>query len=196
MENNDLLKKLRESTAALHKQIEKQNPAQALLNHSIDLESYKLLLLQNYQAYRHIEDQIAPFLPYLKADKAVRLKSDIEELEMVSPNTYTYSDSSLELSINSLAEAFGAAYVMEGSALGGMIIAKHLPHCEQLRGLKKQHFFNGDKSCLTTWNLFKQELARQNFDHKEVQALLEKAEETFLFFENSYRENPICMPQQ
>lgn len=182
MSNKNTLEKLREATAALHQRLEQQNPAQAILDHSIDLETYQSLLLQNYQAYEYLEARIATFLPQLKADKAERLKIDLEGLKLIP-----LSDPPMDISITSPAEAFGAAYVVEGSALGGMVIAKHLKQCGLLKELEPQHFFNGDKASLGTWKLYKQELSRKEFNQREEQELLAKARETFLFFESVFR---------
>lgn len=184
--SNTLLEKLRATTAGLHDRIEKDNPAQAILDHSIDLETYKNLLLLNFQAYKHLEDRMASFLPQLKLDKAARLKSDLEAFKTTLP-----ADPPTEVSIASRAEALGAAYVMEGSALGGMVIAKHLQQCEELGELPPQHFFNGDKGCLKDWNAFKEELARQELSPQQEEEVLAKARESFLFFESVYRQSEV-----
>lgn len=184
--SNTLLEKLRHTTAGLHDRIEKDNPAQAILDHSIDLETYKNLLLLNFQAYKHLEDRMASFLPQLKLDKAARLKTDLEVFKTTLP-----ADPPTEVSIASRAEALGAAYVMEGSALGGMVIAKHLQQCEELGELPPQHFFNGDKGCLKDWNAFKEELARQELNPQQEEEVLAKARESFLFFESVYRQSEV-----
>lgn len=180
-----ILEQLKEATASLHEQIEQQNPAQDILNHSIDLPAYKELLLQNYHAYRHVESQTAPFLPFLGADKSDRLREDLEALNL-SP-----VERNLDFQVQNRAEAFGAAYVVEGSALGGMVLAKHLQQCEQLKGLGDQQFFSGDKDSLSTWKRFKQELVAQEFSDEEKEELLAKAQETFLFFEKAYQQQEL-----
>lgn len=189
MSNKNLLEKLRAATGDLHERLEQQNLARHIVDHSIDRETYKKLLLQNYQAYQHLEGPISAFLPELKGNKAARLKTDLEALKMDLPAPV--SDLQEPLEINSLPQAFGAAYVVEGSALGGMVIAKHLPKCEQLQGLQPQQFFSGDKGCLTTWSYFKEELAKQDLSEAEEQELLEKAKETFLFFERVFNQEVL-----
>jgi len=185
MSQNNLLLQLRETTAALHERIEQKNPAQAILDHSMDQEGYIQLLLQNYSAYRPLEQEIAAFLPFFQAGKAARLSRDLEALSVFpEPEEYDFK-------IRTVAEAFGAAYVLEGSALGGMVIAKHLTQCEQLKDLEAQHFFNGDKSSLNSWNLYKQELARQDFNEIQKGELLAKARESFLFFERSFERKQL-----
>ena len=189
MSNNNLLENLREATGELHERLEQQNLARHIVDHSIDLETYKKLLLQNYQAYQHLEGQISEFLPELKGNKAPRLKTDLEALKIALPAPVSDLQESLE--INSLPEAYGAAYVVEGSALGGMVIAKHLPKCERLQGLEPQQFFSGDKSCLTKWSNFKGLLSQQDFNEAEEQELLGKAKETFLFFERVFNQEVL-----
>jgi len=183
--NHTVLEKLRLETAALHQRLEDDNPAQAILNHSMDLDGYKTLLLQNYLAYRCMEGQIKRHLPQLSMDKTERLEADLRDLG-IAPDAYLSSDTP-DFEIQSVAQAYGAAYVVEGSAMGGMVIAKHLRKCEALQDLKKQHFFSGDKSSLTSWKHFKEELQRQEFDPRQKEELLAAAKEAFLVFEKFFQ---------
>lgn len=183
--NHTVLEKLRLETTDLHQRLEDDNPAQAILNHSMDLDGYKSLLLQNYLAYKCMEDQIRPYLPQLSMDKTERLKTDLLGLG-IAPDTYLSHDTP-EFEIRTVAQAFGAAYVVEGSAMGGMVIAKHLKQCEALQELKQQHFFSGDKSSLTSWKHFKEELLRQEFDSGQKEELLAAAKEAYLVFEKFFQ---------
>ena len=169
MNQNSLLQQLRQTTAPLHERIEQKNPARAILDHSIGLE-----------AYSRLEPGIAVVLPFFKADKAARLYRDLVALNI------TPQPEPDEFEINSVAEAFGAAYVLEGSALGGMLIAKHLSQCAQLKALPSQHFFSGDKASLAPWKLFQQELAVRDFNEPQTAELLYKARESFLLFERPF----------
>ena len=146
----------------------------------MDLEGYKELLLLNYAAYGHMEQEIVAFLPFLESGKTVRLARDLEALGILPEPEESHFE------IYSVPEAFGAAYVLEGSALGGMVIARHLARCEQLKDLQPQHFFNGEKNTLNSWKLFQQELALQDFDEAQTEELLVKARESFLFFERVF----------
>lgn len=183
--SHTVLEKLRQETAALHERLEDDNPAQAILNHTMDMDGYKSLLLQNYLAYRYMEGQIKMHLPQLSMDKTQRLEADLLDLG-VSPDGYLSNDTP-EFEIQSEAQAFGAAYVVEGSAMGGMVIAKHLRKCEALQDLKQQHFFNGDKSSLTSWKHFKEELEARTFDPQQEEELLAAAKEAFLVFEKFFQ---------
>ena len=96
-------------------------------------------------------------------------------------------------SCNNIAEAFGAAYVVEGSALGGMVISRNISKCDGLSELKEQVFFSGDRENLRSWEVFKKQLSEQNFSEEEAAAATEKAMETFRFFGKVFRsEAPSC----
>jgi heme oxygenase len=173
--------KFKEATKDLHQQVEEENLARFIMDHSIDLETYKLLLLQNFLAYQHTEEAIAPFISGFEGTKHEQLQKDLDELQI--------SVVALEagFSCSNRAEAFGAAYVVEGSALGGMVLARNISKCSGLSSVEKHHFFNGDKDNLKSWNNFKNQLSNQDFSEEEQVQAIEKAKETFRFFREVFR---------
>ena len=183
--------KLKEETRELHDQIEEKNLAKQIMDGSIDLETYKLLLLQNYVAYQKTETEIKKFLSNYKGNKHLQLEQDLENLtsiDLIPPKNDNFQ-------CNSTAEALGAAYVVEGSALGGMVLAKKLKQCPALENLPPQNFFNGDKENLKDWQNFKKELEAYPFTKAEELEAIEKARETFRFFKNIFDQKfPILDP--
>lgn len=184
-----MIEKLKEETRELHEQIEDKNLARYIMDHSMDLETYKLLLLQNYLAYRETETEIQKFLPHYEGKKHEQLKQDLEQLgifEGIPPKNNTFV-------CHSRAEALGAAYVVEGSALGGMVLAKNLSKCKGLNQISRHFFFNGSKDNLEDWKAFKAELEKYSFSLVEEKEAIEKAKDTFRFFKNIFdREVKIC----
>lgn len=178
----ELIKKLKEETRVLHEQIEEQNLAKQIMDHSIDVETYKLLLLQNYIAYRETETEIKKFLPAYTGKKHLQLKQDLEQLQV--PTEIPLENAIFEC--HSTAEALGAAYVVEGSALGGLLLAKNIKKCTALANIDRHYFFNGEKANLQDWNSFKEELEGHNFSKAEEQEAIEKAKDTFRFFERVF----------
>ncbi|MHA6281037.1 biliverdin-producing heme oxygenase [Salinimicrobium sp. CAU 1759] len=174
--------KLKAETQELHDQIEEKNLARQIMDGSIDLETYKLLLLQNYIAYKHTETEIHRFLPNYTGSKHLQLRRDLENLEM----TTAIPPKNVDFQCNSPAEALGAAYVVEGSALGGMVLAKKLKNCPALEGLPAQNFFNGDKENLKEWRNFKEQLEHYPFSQSEEVEAIQKAKDTFRFFEKIF----------
>ena len=175
-----MLQKLRTNTSVLHKEIEKDNTAGLIMDHSIKLEEYKLLLLQNYLAYKIVEDEIKQFQPQFSTDKSERLAKDLEMLgvNFKEPLSFLKDDFQCKDEI----EALGAAYVLEGSAMGGMLIAKEIQHCPNLASISKHHFFNGDRKNVQGWNEFMKKVNVREFSEEEIQKASLKAQQTFRFF--------------
>lgn len=177
-----MIEKLKEETRELHEQIEDKNLARQIMNHSIDLETYKLLLLQNYLAYRHTETEIQRFVANYEGKKHLQLRQDLDQLGLSGEILF---EGAL-FKCHSKAEALGAAYVVEGSALGGMVLAKNIKNCSALDHIERHFFFNGNKENLEDWKSFKQELENYSFSGAEEKQAVEKAKETFLFFESIF----------
>lgn len=179
MEPTMMLEKLREATHALHKEVEKDNLANLIISHKISLEEYKLLLYQNFVAYKITEEEIARHLEEFNGTKHKQIKKDLENLDINTSGIIL--DQNL-FKCNNRAEAFGAAYVVEGSALGGMMISKEVFNCSGLNSIKIHHFFNGDRQNIKDWRNFTRLLKNQQFTLAEEDEATNKAKETFQFF--------------
>jgi heme oxygenase (biliverdin-IX-beta and delta-forming) len=182
-----MIEKLREATRVLHEQVEEENLAGFIMDHTITPEQYKLLIYQNYVAYKETETKIKQFLPDYPANKHVLLQQDMELLNL-DVDLSTGDDISFQC--QNTAEALGAAYVVEGSALGGMVIAKNLKQCGKLQEIDQFYFFNGNRDGLTYWKQFKKELETTQLSVEEENQAIEKAKETFLFFQKIFRLRP------
>lgn len=174
----EMLKKLKEETRILHEQIEAQNLARRILDHSIDLDTYKLLLCQNYLAYRKTETEIKKIFPNYRDKKHRQLQKDLEQFHVPIP----LSCEDEFFKCESKAEALGATYVVEGSALGGLLLAKNISKCQNLAGIEQHYFFNGNKNNLHDWNNFKKALQDYTFTEVEEAEAIAKAKATFRFF--------------
>ncbi len=174
-----MLNKLREETEVLHREIEKDNLAGLIISHKIRLDQYKLLLLQNYLAYAVTEQEIAKHFPSYEAVKSPQLQKDLHRLNVSIPSLESFKE---KFSIANEAEAYGAAYVVEGSALGGMLISKELSHCPSLAGIESHSFFNGNRQNINGWKTFCKKLKKKEFSPAEEELALRKARQTFEFF--------------
>lgn len=184
-----MLTKLKNATEELHREIEKDNIAGLIISNEISLEDYKLLLLQNYIAYSITEPAIAKYLDHYQIQKSPRLLKDLDQLGVIYAPRPQLRE---RFRIINRAEAFGAAYVVEGSALGGMMISKQIPHCPGLKEIKDHHFFNGDRGNVKSWNAFSKFLKKQEFTALEEIQAIDKARDTFLFFGEVFRTTVIA----
>lgn len=177
-----MLNRLREATAELHKKLEGDNLANKIMDHSISLEEYKLLLYQNFVAYCTVEEQLAAFIPQNDNNKSENLKKDLAAMGITNFDCDVLS----EFQCKNEAEAIGAAYVIEGSAMGGMIIGKEVHNCEALKHLPEQNFFSGSRNSIKGWNAFLKFLRSREFSETEKQLAATKAQETFKLFEEAF----------
>lgn len=178
-----MLNKLREETRELHEKLEGNNLASRIIDHSISREEYEILLYQNLLAYAKVEDAIREFLPSEDILKSQRLRKDLKELGVEQAN----ASWDIQFDCTNEAEAIGAAYVVEGSAMGGLMIGKEISNCEALKDLPPQHFFSGSKDAAKGWNLFLKRLRNNSFSEDEIFAASEKAKETFRLFEAAFK---------
>ncbi|MCF4102737.1 biliverdin-producing heme oxygenase [Gillisia sp. M10.2A] len=180
-----MLSKLREATHQLHKEIEKDNLADLIISHEITLDQYKKLLLQNHTAYRIVEAEITKYIPEYTSEKTVHLQKDLDLLELENPYLEEYT---LKFKCTSVAQAIGARYVIEGSSLGGIMIATHLKDCANLQDLTKHNFFNGDRDGVMSWNKYCKDLKKIDFTAAQEKEAIQKAMDTFNFFGKVFRE--------
>ena len=180
-----MLNSLRNATKQLHEDLEKENLAAQIISHDISLENYKLLLLQNYISYKITEDEIVKFIPAYTSDKSIKLAKDLEKLEV---DVSIYKEFKSKFVLNSYEEALGAAYVVLGSALGGMYISKEIPNCPELQGIPGPYFFSRDRDGVKSWNIFVKELNSKDFTEAQIIEASKKARETFKFFALIFKE--------
>lgn len=184
----EILENLRAQTKSLHEQIEQENKAKYILDHSITQEAYKLLLLQNYIAYRVTESEIKRFIPEFSTDKSERLAVDLQQLAVGIPTEIEVFQQ--DFSCNNILESLGASYVLEGSAMGGMVLARELKYCDKI-AVENHHFFNGDRNNAKSWNTFLKKIKKTEFSEEEQEIVIEKAKDTFLFFGKVFRYEPV-----
>ena len=185
-----MINKLKEATTPLHEEIEKENLAARIMSHDITEEEYKLLLLQNYVVYTVMETALTKKLANYTGDKSQRLEKDLLNLNIDYSIVREYRDKFI---LTTKAEAMGAAYVVEGSSLGGMMIAKEIKNCDALSHIKSHHFFNGDRSNVKSWNSFSKTLKQEIFTPLEEIQAIDKAKETFIFFGEVF--NTVKLPE-
>ncbi|WP_312900348.1 biliverdin-producing heme oxygenase [Chryseobacterium taichungense] len=119
---------LKQNTAEYHDAAEKLFNSEKIFNRTFTLEDYKKIIHTNYLMLLNSEEEIFSklsdrFSEKLQLDDRKKLsliEEDLKSLELKS------STASHELILANESEALGAMYVIEGSTLGGNVIAKQL----------------------------------------------------------------------
>lgn len=183
-----MLDYLKKNTAAIHQKVEQDNLAKYIIDHTISQDNYQKLLLQNFKFYHTIEQALlrkkhlinASLHPFLSTQKSELLAKDLQsaayEVEVEQIRQYDHP-------IPSENAALGALYVSEGSALGGLLISKHLHQCPALQSIPEHHFFKNDvSSILSRWKTFRQTVEEHFGGDAGKEEVLQSAIKTFELF--------------
>lgn len=179
---------LKEQTLAAHQALEK-----ILISHlkAIDITGdYLKLLKWFYNFYAPLERQILHHLPSdLIDDYRLRRKSDllINDIQSLNGDMNVQADFTKPIvSINNVAEALGAMYVLEGSTLGGSVISKlimnRLPACSEAN---VTFFLGYGSETMAMWERFKLILNHYPLDDSQKDSVINSANQTFIKFKQS-----------
>ncbi|AKD54437.1 biliverdin-producing heme oxygenase [Spirosoma radiotolerans] len=186
----NLLERLRQETRPLHEQTEQLFYTKALKNGTLSVAEYSHLLQthlvfhqalesaidRNEEFFRDYEPEVRRKTPWLLADLAHLPQA----LPVPMPELFAdWSPVSL----------LGAAYVGEGSMLGGSVIGRMLQQNEAIKPLVAQgRFYQGYGSALgNNWKKFGAFLTQQGTPYAD--AVVAAADETFSVYQSIFLAN-------
>lgn len=186
---------LKKETKVNHQQLEKALVKQMRL---INTKGEYIKLLQLFYGYfGALEEKINEFiLPHnleeeheFQRRKTKKIVEDIDVYSGVIPEKAT--DEDLPEITNQL-QAFGALYVIEGSTLGGKVIAKMMQRQMETDAIEGFTFFHGyGDETESRWASFKELLNKQATDISEKEKVVKAADETFAKFQMWVDKNPV-----
>lgn len=177
---------LKDKTAGRHKQLEKEMYVDEIFNRSLTLQQYKNLILINYLTHTILENKVYDALPQTLQNelaiasrkKVTALQNDIRHLEL-DTSLIDINDISLP-DFSDTAGLLGAMYVVEGSSLGGHVIAKQLKQIPALQHLNFFYYTFYGEEISAKWKAFLKVLNRE-VSAAANEASIQKANETFDF---------------
>ena len=188
-----LTEELKENTREIHLAAEKKMIV--TLKKIETKEDYIQLLNWLYGFYAPLEELIRKqltednFPGIVKRSRTEYILWDIRESGLTLPEPIYCEQLPI---IDSFHSALGALYVLEGSTLGGRIIAGMISR--QLGSLQSLSYFNGyGAETGNMWTLFK-DLLNQPLTIEQQREIITSAEDTFLTF-NSWIEKYELQPQ-
>lgn len=181
-----LATQLKEKTAEVHSRLEGRLD---MFNRMQTLEDYKKLLVKFYQFYRPVEKLLHPHLQILALpgrEKLHLLTRDLLQLGFTQKELDALPDSHELPELKTLSQAVGTLYVLEGSTLGGQVIARHLSSKLQIIPENGGLFFSGyQNKTMEMWLSFKDFLNHYETSHiHETPNVLESATNTFSTLEH------------
>lgn len=145
-----LLAELRAQTKELHEQIEKEMP---LMRADFSQAQYNQLLQRFLSFLQPLNSSVFERDEWLKlpGDWAARrhfnriaaLEDDLRYLKATNKPSISCPSRDFLLEVSEFPQAIGCAYVLEGSSLGGQVIARHLQHKFGLSAGKGASYFSG-----------------------------------------------------
>ncbi|WP_295129172.1 biliverdin-producing heme oxygenase [uncultured Chitinophaga sp.] len=145
---------------------------------------YTALLKMFYGFYHPIEQQLDAYLAPGLPDFPERRKSAaiLQDLEVLGEDTANLPLAGDIPQIDSYAAALGASYVLEGSTLGGSIIAKMISSQLGRQPGKGFSFFSGyGENTMPMWQVFRAQLNKLSGANDQELAV-RTAKQTFLKF--------------
>lgn len=176
---------LKAKTKILHDRVEAHFNSQRIFDGSFSVVDYRNLIRYNYLFLLHFEDAVfsaitpqnAQQLDLEKRRKLASIKKDLEVLNIEESATLT------PVEIKNEAEAFGILYVMEGSTLGGNVIAKQLSKHPEFKDLSFSYFRCYGENTGSFWKNFK-EILDQRIAEENHQDCISGAEKAYRFLLN------------
>lgn len=203
METTNILETLREETAPYHNEIEQNQYAKGIMDHSMTIEEYREYLERFYGFIVPLERQFADwpeweeydfdFKPRIKADL---LEKDLLALSMDRKRLQTIPLCGDLPDVSSFSRTLGCLYVLEGSTLGGQMITRQLRQFLPIDPQTNAHYFNSyGQDVRTRWNEFRELLQRVSAEGADNGAhIVNTAKETFKLLNKWIKFRPDWRP--
>lgn len=186
-----ILQALRTETADLHKQTEKHFYGKEILEGSLTKESYADMMQKNFMVFAATEELFArKFKEFFSTEGTYTPSVYRKQLLQEDLRNLGIEEVKLSVSVPQIKDAcflLGMIYVMEGSMLGGSLIAAKLRNTPALRGLQESRFYNADKEEIKRWRAFCKFISNLRFSPAQRASLLAGAEAFFRFHISIYK---------
>lgn len=161
---------LKQHTAEYHDAAEKLFNSGKIFDKTFTLEDYKKIIGTNYlmllnaeaEIFRNLSDRFSEKLQLHNRKKLPLIEKDLDSLALKTQSA------SEELEFSGKYEALGAMYVIEGSTLGGNVIAKQLSKTEGFDQVTFNFFGCYRENTGPMWKSFKEvldsEVTEENYD--------------------------------
>lgn len=172
-----LLDEIRVNTHDVHVRLHDHPMTKPLVSSMLDLDHYKLVISTFEKFYTALSLQLPD--EYVSQLNLPALKKDLISLNI---NTNAIKPCELPIIVCNKDSIYGMLYVIEGSRMGGQVIAKNVNKTLNLNNTNGLAFFTGNgKSTATHWKSFIQKLQSKNLDKDSC---IKAAEQTFLLLEH------------
>ena len=181
-----ITERLKSETRPQHEALETVAFSKKIMDGSLGLAEYKVLLSHNYIVNSLIEEKLQAMHEFktiegLNFDQRLKTDKLIADLEVLQLDKEALDAQKPHFELNDKYEALGAFYVLEGSTLGGAMISRQLVKNENLKEVSDFHYYGVYGELVgPMWKAFQQVLINEadgNTDNENK--MVKKAAETF-----------------
>ncbi|MGE3536058.1 MAG: biliverdin-producing heme oxygenase [Candidatus Tectimicrobiota bacterium] len=186
-----ILEQLKQTTAAAHARIERCVP---LLDPGLTWDTYRHWLMACYGFYAPLEARLERLAAGLPADwpqrrKLPLLRQDLQALGLAPGQIARLPLCTALPLLESVPSALGCLYVLEGSTLGGQVLARHLARTLGLQAPTGGAFVQSYGAAVgAMWRAFRVHLVSRAGTPESEQLMLRAACDTFAMFEHWLRQ--------
>lgn len=182
-----IIERLKAETRPQHDRIEEVGFYDEVMNGRLTFDEYKLMLVNNYRMHKLVEEKLEQ-MPEVKKlnglDFDERKKKELlaKDLKAAGLNPKDFSTDGIQLDISDFHRAMGVYYVLEGSTLGGSVIARKLAVNENItgQGISEFNFYGCYGKMLgPRWKAFQQVLLDAATDKEAEDKMVEGAATIF-----------------
>jgi heme oxygenase len=181
-----ITERLKSETRPQHEALETVAFSKKIMDGSLSLAEYKVLLSHNYIVNSLIEEKLQAMHEFktiegLDFDQRLKTNKLIADLEVLQLDKKVLDAQKPHYELNDKYEALGAFYVLEGSTLGGAMISRQLVKNENLKEVNGFHYYGVYGELVgPMWKAFQQVLINEAAGNKENEdKMVKKATETF-----------------
>lgn len=182
-----ILERLKSETRPHHDRIEEVGFSNKIMSGQLTLDEYKLLVINNYRIHKLVEETLeqnpqVKNLEGLEFDSRKKTAALAKDLEVLGLNPADYSTNDITLDLSDFHKAMGTYYVLEGSTLGGSVIARQLAKNEAIAAATGSQFnFYGCYGDMVgpRWKAFQQVLLNVATDAAAEDKMVAGAAATF-----------------
>lgn len=196
-----ILEKLKQATRAQHDALEVTAESDKISQQQISILDYQVLLKANLWAHSSLEEllesgvDICSLLPDWPERKKLRyLEQDLTATGVRPPELLTDRPVAKLPELEGPAQAWGILYVMEGSSLGGAVIARNLAENSQLQEVMPSRFYGcyGAKTG-HYWKIFRERITSAFQLGLSKTEAVEAAQQTFAYYQQCFIQAKVPM---
>ena len=183
---SEIMLRLREATRPHHEHMEAVSQSQRLASGDLSLAEYRQMLIQHYRFHAWAEPRLATLvtpagLAYEERRKVSALRAELQGLGVDVAALAAISP--VDLPLDTLPQALGCMYVLEGSTLGGNVIRRTLAQQPEIAAHTAFQYFGCYGEALSErWRDFCAFATEHLTDEGQQQAAIASAQATFTAF--------------